>query len=76
MARPYSSALAVSRGTALLQIGHCGRTFSLCIGGAYALNVLRPLLKWRLIRFTTTGKNLFRVRKFFVGEEIAKKIVL
>src|SRR5467141_2194709 len=53
MARPCSSALAVSRGTALLQIGHCGRTFSLRIG----LNVLRPLWKWRRIRFTTSGKS-------------------
>src|SRR4029077_1858541 len=56
MARPYSSALAVSRGTALLQIGHCGRRFSPRIGRGYALNVLRPLLKWRRIRFTTSGK--------------------
>ena len=50
---PY---LAVSRGTALLHIGHCGRTFSSRIGRGCALNVLRPLLKWRRIRFTTTGK--------------------
>src|SRR4029077_11846826 len=53
MARPYSSALAVSRGTALLQIGHCGGAFS---PRGYALNVLRPLSKWRRIRFTTIGK--------------------
>jgi hypothetical protein len=39
-----------------LQIGHCGRTFSLRIGRGYALNVLRPLLKRRRIRFTTIGK--------------------
>src|SRR5258708_32521562 len=69
MARPYSLALAVSRGAALLQIGHCGRTFSSRIGRGYALNVLRPLLNWRRIRFSTTGENIFVIRDFFVARK-------
>jgi hypothetical protein len=73
MARPYSSALAVSRGTALLQIGHCGRTFSLRIGRGYALNVLRPLLKWRRIRFTTKGKLCIASVTFCGGRKSLRK---